>query len=118
MHFTLSGDSSGRAVGTISHNGVQATVTGWDHASAVEDLRLAVESAISHEYGECFWHEAFGEYRWLFRRAGARMRVVILQSSGTLTGWEDCFWAECDADEFRNGMRPALEAFDAPKLKG
>ena len=109
MQVTLRGDSLGRVVGTIAHNGAQATVTGWDRASAIADLRMAVESVATHEYGECFWHEAMGEYRWLFRRTGERMRVVILRSSGTLTGWEDCFWTECDARDFRESMRAALE---------
>ena len=52
-----------------------------------------------------------GDYRWLFRREGKTMRVVILKSLGTLTGWENCFWVECDAEEFRLSMQAAIAAY-------
>ena len=118
MEVMLSSDLSGRVVGTIAHNGAHATVTGFDGAAAIHDLRVAVDSAVSHEYGECFWQEAMGQYRWLFRREGDRMRVVILLSSGTMTGWEDCFWSECGADEFRDAMHAAFEACPAFQMQG
>jgi hypothetical protein len=113
MHVTLKSDSGGRVVGTIEHNGAQATVTGSDPAAAITELRLAVESAVTGDQGECFWHEAMGEYRWLFRRQGGKMRIAILWSMGTLTGWEHRFWAECDAREFRDTTRAAIAACGA-----
>lgn len=117
MQVTLKSDSFGRVVGTIEHNGAQATVTGADPASAVSDLRLAVESAVTGDHGECFWHEATGEYRWLFRREGGTMRLAILWSMGTLTGWEHRFWAECDAENVRDTMRAAIEACGILEVK-
>jgi hypothetical protein len=118
MQVALVGDSFGRAVGTIEHNGAHATVTSSDPDSAITDLRVAVESAVTDDFGECFWHEATGEYRWLFRREGGRMRVVVLWSMGTLTGWEHRFWAECDAADFRDTMRAAIEACGAFEVPG
>ena len=73
MQVTLKGDSFGRVVGTIEHNGAQATVTGSDPVFAITDLRSALESAVTDDHGECFWYEATGEYRWLFRREGGKM---------------------------------------------
>ena len=113
MQFTLDGDSFGRVVGTIAHNGAQATVTSSDADSAMRDFRTAVESAVTQGQGECFWHEAAGDYRWLFRREDSTMRDVILWSIGTLTGWEHRFWAECDAAEFGVAMRAAMQAYEA-----
>jgi len=110
MEVTLKGDSYGRVVGTIAHNGAHATVTGSDPGSALSELQAAVESAVTEGLGECFWHESMGEYRWLFRREGGAMRVAVLWSIGTLTGWEHRFWAECDAVAFRDTMRAAIEA--------
>jgi hypothetical protein len=118
MQMTLRFDSFGRVVGTIEHNGAHATVTGSDPGPAITDLRLAVESAVTDDYGECFWHEATGEYRWLFRRESGTMRVVILWSMGTLTGWEHRFWAECDAEEFRDTAHAAIEACGAFEVRG
>jgi hypothetical protein len=111
MEVTLDSDSYGRVVGTIAHNGAQATVTGSHRSAAMTDFQVAVDSAINNDHGECFWHEALGEYRWLFRRDGNIMRVVILRSSGTLTGWESCFWAECDSEEFRTTMSSAIQSY-------
>lgn len=113
MQVTLQSDSLGRVVGTIEHNGAQATVTGWDAGAAITEFQLAVESAVTNHHGECFWQEATGVYRWLFRREGGKMRVVILWSMGTLTGWEHRFWAECDMEEFREAMDSAIEACGA-----
>ena len=110
MQITLNGDCFGRVVGTIAHNGAQATVTSSDSAAAMTDLRQAVDSAAADGLGECFWHEAAGDYRWLFRREGSTMRIVVLWSIGTLTGWEHRFWAECDAEEFRRTMLAAMES--------
>lgn len=118
MQVTLNCDSFGRVVGTIANNGAQATVTSSDSASAIGDLQLAVESAVTHGQGECSWHEAVGDYRWLFRCEGSTMRVVILWSIGTVTGWEHRFWSECDAGDFRDTMRAAIEACDMSKVQG
>ena len=113
MQIVLQGDSFGRVVGTIAHDGAHATVTSSNPVFAIQDLRLAVDSAVTGSQGECFWHEATGDYRWLFRREGSKMRVVIIWSMGTLTGWEHRLWTECDADEFRNAMNAAIQAYDA-----
>lgn len=76
------------------------------------DLKEAVESAVAHGFGECFWQEAAGEYRWLFRRDGTAMRVAVLWSIGVVTGWEHYFWAECDAAELGDAVRAAIVACD------
>ena len=115
MQVTLDGDSFGRVVGTIAHNGARATLSSSDSVSAIADLQEAVASAVAGGQGECFWHEAGGDYRWLFRREGSIMRVVVLWSMGTLTGWENRFWVECDAGEFREAMRTAIESCGALK---
>ena len=112
VQVTLNCDLFGRVVGAIAHNGAQATVTASDRVSAIEDLRQAVASASTHGHGECFWHEAVGDYRWLFRREGGTVPIVVLWSIGTLTGWEHRFWAECDAGNFRDTMSAAIESCD------
>jgi hypothetical protein len=109
MQIALEGDAFGRVVGTIAHKSEHAMVTGSDAAAALAELESAVDSALKEGLGECFWHESAGDYRWLFRKEGAMMRIVILWSIGTITGWEHRFWAECDANEFRDAMQAAIE---------
>lgn len=118
MQITLKSDPSGRVVATIANDGASATVSGSDGFSAVTDLGLAAESATSDGIGECFWHEALGDYRWLFRRDGGIMRIAIVRSSGTLTGWEHCFWSECRIEEFRATMRAAIDACSGIASRG
>jgi hypothetical protein len=118
MQVALNCDLFGRVVGAIANNGAQATVTSSDSVSAMKDLRQAVASAVTHGHGKCFWHEAVGDYRWLFRREGSTMRVAILWSIGTLTGWEHRFWAECDAEDFRDTMQAAIESCAAFEEQG
>ena len=110
MQLALNCDPFGRVVGTIAHRGAKSTVTASDPASAIADLQEAARSAVDHGHGECFWHEATGDYRWLFRRDANTMRIAILWSAGTLTGWEDRFWAECDAAEFRSTIDAAIQS--------
>jgi len=113
MQITLGCDSFGRVAGTIAHNDVRAVVTSADAASAVSDLQEAVEAALADGFAECFWHEANGDYRWLFRRKGAAMHIAIAWSAGTLTGWEYRFFTECDAANFRTAILAAIEASGA-----
>ena len=111
VQATLRSDTVGRVVATIAHNGAQATVTASGHEAALRDLEEAVQSAFTHGQGECFWNEAMVVYRWLFRREGNVMRVVIIQSAGTLTGWEHCLWVECDPEEFREAMLSGIAGY-------
>jgi len=117
MQVTLRSDSLDRVVGTIAYHGAQTTVSGSDRYAAMSDLRAAVESALTEGLGECFWHEAMVDYRWLFRREGGIMRFVIIRSTGTLTGWEHCFWAECDVEIFRLAMDSAITGFVTLELR-
>ncbi|MDE3166623.1 MAG: hypothetical protein KGN36_12530 [Acidobacteriota bacterium] len=113
VKVTFTVEAFGRVVGTIAHNGAEAAVSGSERESAMEDLRVAVESAAEGGHGECFWREAMVDTRWLFRKEGGTMRVAIIRSTGTLTGWEHCFWAECGLEEFRSAMREGMEAYSA-----
>jgi hypothetical protein len=72
------------------------------------ELADAVSSALAGGVGECFWEEACGGYRWVFRREQDRMRVAILWSSGTVTGWEHVFWSDCEVGTFEGAFRTAL----------
>jgi len=117
MQVELTCDSRGRVVGSIAHNGAHATVTSCNATGALGDLQQAVEDALSGGLGECFWPEGGGDYRWLFRREQGIMRVVILWSIGTVTGWEHRFWAECPIGEFSEQMHAAIGSAAASTVR-
>lgn len=82
-------------------------------AEAIDDLSSAIDGLEKTGHGEAFWHQATGEYRWLFRREGDsdRVRICVLRSIGTLTGWENVFWSEDDVAPLVSTVRSEIDRF-------
>jgi hypothetical protein len=49
----------------------------------------------------------------MFRRAGEKVRIAVLWSAGTLTGWEHVFWPECDFEAFAGQVREEVRGIRA-----
>src|ERR1017187_10225416 len=75
---------------------------------ATEELLGALDAAARKGVGECFWPRAAGVYRWLIRREQNAARLVVLWSTGTMTGWESVFWGECDWIPFEQLVRDRI----------
>ena len=73
----------------------------------MEDLRGAVEKLTHAEQSEVWWQETAGEYRWVFRRIDNAVRVAVMWSVGTVTGWEHVFWVECPLIELLESVLSA-----------
>jgi len=108
VRFEVQGDSYGRLIFRVADGGSEAAIEASNGAEAAAELMAAVEGAARDGYGECFWQEAASECRWIFRREGEKVRMVVLRSTGTLTGWEHLFGAECDLAEFVEQVREGL----------
>ncbi len=108
MNLNFGTDQFDRLTCTVSHNGSNAIVTASHLSDAADGLHTALASVEANGLGECFWKEAAGEYRWVFRREGANVRVAILWSTGVMTGWEHVFWAECPMALFAEQVRGGL----------
>ncbi len=98
----------------MSDGGPVATVTASDCTAASSALMDAVDGAAASGYGECYWRHTSGEYRWMLRRDGEKVRIAVLWSNGTLTGWEHVFWSECGFEPFASLVR---EQMLSPKIK-
>ena len=96
MDLMLETDEHGRIICTIVDGRQAATVTASNMPDAASELPKALERARASGLGECWWEEQGGAYRCLFRRDGDRVTVVVLWSTGTITGWEHVFRSECD----------------------
>ncbi len=96
MDLMFETDEYRRIICTLVDGPQSATVTASNVPEAAMDLQVAIESASATGLGECFWQEQAGVYRWLFRRDGKRVAVVVLWSTGVITGWEQVFRSECD----------------------
>jgi hypothetical protein len=110
MRLALARDDFGRMVCTAHHDGSEAVITVSDAGRAAGALSKAVEELAESGVSECYWPAETGDYRWVFRRVGDDVRIAVLWSTGTLTGWEHVFWAECDSDDFLQHAREQLSA--------
>lgn len=97
-----------RLICRLDADGVDALVTAADAASAAGDLLAALDDAREGGYGECLWAEVAGEYRWMFKRNGPQLTVVVLWSSGTVTGWQHVVHTETGDEPFRAQLSAAV----------
>jgi hypothetical protein len=105
VDITAGIDNFGRLICTVYSDQPPAVITSADAHLSSAQLLDAIADAEQQGYGECVWPEAAGEYRWMFRRAGDRLTVVALWSSGTLTGWQHVLHTETDAQSFTARVR-------------
>lgn len=106
-------DSFGRLVCTLLDGRNEVRVTSLAPASAAAALIAALDDASRDGCGECYWQEGGGDYRWLFRRDGANLRIAVLWATGIVTGWEQVFWWEGAFGEGESGLRNGLVALTA-----
>lgn len=108
LDVELSLDERGRVVALLTKGKSRATATSSSAAGAMADLAAAFEDTARDGCGECYWPEGGGDYRWLFRRTGPRVSVVVLWCVNPVTGWEHVFWGETGWEEFQQTLRGAL----------
>jgi hypothetical protein len=101
-------DDLGRVIAELRCGASQATVTAAKAGEAIADLAAAWEDTVRDGCGECYWPEGGGDYRWLFRRSGDCVSVVVLWCVNPITGWEHIFWAETGWDMFQETLRGAI----------
>jgi hypothetical protein len=107
--LTFGRDSFDRVTCLLRRGAVEAVATASNRSAAIDEMLAAMASLDANGLGECFWHEAAGEYRWVFRREDDKVRVAVLWSAGVMTGWEHVFWAECAMDDVMGQIRTGLD---------
>jgi len=103
---------SGGLIGTLGDGTTSATIGAAEVDRALADVLLAVDEAQRQPFSECFWPVPGGEYRWMFRRNGDEVTVVVLWSAGTVPGWQHVFRAECDYRWLVERLRAELAILD------
>jgi hypothetical protein len=98
-------DAFGELVCTFADSSTHAVITASNEGDPMADLLAAVDSAAANGIGECFWPRESGIYRFLLRRDHDRVTIVVLWSAGTMTGWENVFWSECDWTAMEQAIR-------------
>jgi hypothetical protein len=109
MTVSFAIDEFGRIVCSLADGNQSATVTSSAASDAVHDLLGAMDRLEGEGYGDCYWHEAVGEYRWAFRTHDDSVRVAAIWSTGVVTGWEHVFFTDCPLGlllhQVRSGLR-------------
>lgn len=114
MQLSFGTDEFGRLTCALADGEDQATVTAANLAGAAGDLAAALRDTAADGCSECYWMEGGGEYRWVFRREGDKVRVVVLWSAGTLTGWVHIFSSECELDALTSQVQDGLDRLPTP----
>jgi hypothetical protein len=108
MDLSMRRDVSGGLLCTLNDGEAEVMVTASAAFEAAHDLAAALDESTTEPFAECLWLVPGGEYRWMFRRQGERLTVVVLWSAGTVPGWQHVFRAECDAAWFTDRTRREL----------
>jgi hypothetical protein len=116
MDLRIAMGDFGRMICSISDGSSSAVATASDFGRACDDLASAIDALDRNGIGECYWPEGAGEYRWVFRRDGDRVRVAVLWSAGVMTGWEHVFWTECGGADLIASARRELVRVATPAL--
>ncbi len=116
VHFSLSLDDFGRVACFFSDGEEEHTVFGGEPASAIADLAAAIEDARTQGFGECFWPISSGEYRWVLRRDGERLRLAVMFVRSIAIGFQHVYWGEMPFEPFVAQVQAEIQLFSTPAL--
>jgi hypothetical protein len=72
----------------------RTTVAVRPSAAGAASLLRALDDALAHGYGECFWPAiAGGQYWWIFKRDDERLETIAMWTRGGASLWEHVFRA-------------------------
>lgn len=114
MRFSLAIDDFGRLACTFNDGEEEHTVFGADPPAALSDLAAALDDARRDGFGECFWPISAGEYRWVFRRDNARLRLAVMYVRSVAIGFQHVYWGETDFEPFAALVRAEIDRLPVP----
>jgi hypothetical protein len=103
-----------RLICVLTDGSVSAVATSSHASEAAAEFLAALQDARETGFGECFWHEQGGDYRWMLCRRDDRLDVALMWCDGVITGWRHVFRAECGLDHLANEAQKELERLAAP----
>ena len=101
-------DDFGGLVCNLADESNTGVVRATNAQEAIDDLTGALDNVAAGRTGECFWLRESGDYRWLIKRTGENVRLVVLWCTGAMTGWENVFWADTEWAALEPAMRAEL----------
>ena len=87
----------------------QTTVAVRPSTAGAASLQRALNDALAHGYGECFWPATTGgQYWWIFKRDAERLETIAMWTRGGASLWEHVFRATDAADWVRDRIQRDL----------
>jgi len=108
MRFSLDTDEFGRLACRLEDEQEQRAVFGAEPQVALADLSAALDALERDGYGECFWPVSAGEYRWVFRREGEKLRLAVLWVRSVAIGFQHVYWGEVALEPFVARVREEI----------
>lgn len=105
MDLRLTIEAPDRLIVQLREGRDDASVAVSPSAAGARSLARALDDALAHGYGECFWPGVpGGQYWWVFRRREATLETAVMWTRGGATGWEHVFRATDAAEWIRDRL--------------
>lgn len=111
LHLDL--DDFGRLACSLDDGEAITTACSAEVADGLASLADALADFDENGSGECYWFVSAGEYRWVFKRLGERVRVAVLWCGSVAVGFQHVYWAEGALSELED-LRAQVAAFPVP----
>jgi hypothetical protein len=114
MRIALQLDEHQNLVTTIADDETITTASAAGAPEALTALSEALDALESDGFGECFWSQASGEYRWVFRRIDGKVRLAVLWCASIAIGFQHVYWGETELEPFVSALRAEIACIPVP----
>ncbi len=111
MRFSLALDDFGRLECRLGDEQEMHSAYAADPDAALGGLSAALDDLEIRGAGECVWLISSGEYRWVFRRQGASVRLAVMFLHSVAVGYQHVYWGEHPAEEAVGAIRAEIRRF-------
>ncbi|MBI5086441.1 MAG: hypothetical protein HZB13_17835 [Acidobacteria bacterium] len=114
MTISLSLDEHQNLVSRLTDDQTETTASAADAPEALAALSEALDALEQDGFGECFWSQASGEYRWVFRRLDGRVRLAVLWCASVAVGFQHVYWGEAELEPWVSALRAEIASVQIP----
>lgn len=111
MRLSFANDDLGRLVCTFHDGTGESSACAADGPVALAALHEALDALDRQGEAECFWLVSAGEYRWVFKRMGGKVRLAVLWCASVAVGFQHVAWTEADFESFTSMMRGEMARY-------
>ena len=108
MQVSLTVDDNGHYLCDLADDAEHTTITASNVPEAGDDLLGALDDVRNEGFGDSLWYEPAGMFRWMLRRAGDRLTVVVMWCDNPVVGYQHVFRGECGFEWFDETIRGAV----------